>query len=103
MATMIRLSQNGTRQPQVKNSSPEIRLKTNIAKLARQNPAGAPNCGQDAMKPRCDVVRAHSIDKSTEPPHSPPTPTPRSEERRVGKECRSRWSTDDYNNSRDAK
>ena len=28
------------------------------------------------MKPRCLLVRAHSIASSTEPPHSPPTPIP---------------------------
>src|SRR3954469_8349197 len=75
-ATMPMLSRNGIRQPQTRNWSPEIQLKTNTAKLARNSPAGAPNCGQDAIKPRFLLVRAHSIASSTEPPHSPPTPMP---------------------------
>ncbi len=64
------------RQPQTKNWSPEIALKAKTARLASNSPAGAPNCGQEAIKPRCELVRAHSIDSSTEPPHSPPTPIP---------------------------
>ena len=44
--------------------------------LARKSPQGTPNCGHDAISPRDRSVRAHSIDISTEPPHSPPTPTP---------------------------
>ncbi len=64
------------RQPQTRNWSPEIQLKTRTAKLARNSPAGAPNCGHDAIKPRFLLVRAHSIASNTEPPHSPPTPMP---------------------------
>ena len=64
------------RQPQTRNWSPEIALKTSTATLASNRPAGPPNCGQEVMKPRCLLVRAHSIDSSTEPPHSPPTPMP---------------------------
>ena len=64
------------RHPQFKNWSPDIALKNNTAKFARARPHGAPNCGQEAIKPRFALVRAHSIDKSTEPPHSPPTPGP---------------------------
>ena len=44
--------------------------------FARNNPAGAPNCGQAERKPRFLSVRAHSIASRTEPPHSPPTPMP---------------------------
>ena len=64
------------RHPQTRNWSPDNQLKTSTAEFARKNPAGAPNCGQDAMKPRCLLLRAHSIASSTEPPHSPPTPMP---------------------------
>jgi len=64
------------RQPQTRNWSAESQLKTSTARLARKNPAGAPNCGQEAMKPRLRSVRAHSIASNTEPPHSPPTPIP---------------------------
>ena len=74
--TITMLSRNGMRQPQVRNWSPEIQLKISTAALARNSPAGAPNCGQEAMNPRCLLVRAHSIASSTEPPHSPPTPIP---------------------------
>jgi hypothetical protein len=64
------------RQPQTRNWSPEIALNTSTARLARAMPAGPPNWGQEAMKPRLALVCAHSIDIRTEPPHSPPTPTP---------------------------
>ena len=64
------------RQPQARNCSPDIWLKASTARLARNSPHGTPNCGQEAMKPREPSVRAHSIDISTEPPHSPPTPMP---------------------------
>src|ERR1700730_6705882 len=74
--TMMMLIRNGMRQPQTRNWSPESQLKTSTAKLAKKNPAGAPNCGQEAMKPRLRSVRAHSIANNTEPPHSPPTPIP---------------------------
>jgi hypothetical protein len=73
---MIRLSQNGTRHPQLRNWSPDIRLNARIARLARKKPAGPPNCGHDAISPRFLLVPAHSIDSNTEPPHSPPTPIP---------------------------
>jgi hypothetical protein len=52
MPGMTMLIRNGMRQPQTRNSSPESQLKTSTAKLARKNPAGAPNCGHEAMKPR---------------------------------------------------
>ena len=68
------LRKNGTRHPQLRNPSPEIALNTNTAKFARKNPTGAPNCGQDAINPRCAFERAHSIESGTEPPHSPPSP-----------------------------
>jgi hypothetical protein len=44
--------------------------------VGEEQSAGTPNCGQDAISPRERSLRAHSIDISTEPPHSPPTPTP---------------------------
>ena len=63
------------RQPQTRNPSPEIRLNASTARFASNNPAGTPNWGQLATKPRrCWLP--HSIDNNTEPPHSPPTPTP---------------------------
>ena len=73
---MTMLSRNGMRHPQTKNWSPESQLKIKTATLASSNPAGAPNCGQEATKPRWALVRAHSIDSNTEPPHSPPMPIP---------------------------
>ena len=75
-ATITMLIRNGRRHPQTRNWSPDNQLKIRTAEFARKNPAGAPNCGQDAMKPRCLLARAHSIASSTEPPHSPPTPMP---------------------------
>ena len=75
-ATSTRLSANGTRQPQARKASPDIWLKASTARLARNRPQGTPNCGHDAINPRDLSSRAHSIDISTEPPHSPPTPTP---------------------------
>ena len=71
-----RAKANGTRQPQVMNSSPAIWLMASTARLARNRPHGTPNCGHEAMKPRELCERAHSIESSTEPPHSPPTPMP---------------------------
>ena len=69
-------SANGIRQPQVANWSPDHVLAARITRLDRNRPAGTPNCGHDAMKPRWSWVRDHSIASSTEPPHSPPTPMP---------------------------
>ena len=74
--TMTMLIRNGMRQPQTRNWSPESQLNTSTATLARNSPAGAPNCGQAERKPRFLLVRAHSIASRTEPPHSPPTPMP---------------------------
>ena len=76
IATRIRLRKNGTRQPQLRNASPDIWEKARTARLARNRPHGTPNCGQEAMKPRDSLPRAHSIESSTEPPHSPPMPMP---------------------------
>src|SRR5262245_51498026 len=64
----MRLRKNGTRQPQVRNCSPDMWLKPSTARLARKRPHGTPNCGHEVMKPREWLVRAHSIDISTEPP-----------------------------------
>src|SRR6516164_6486740 len=79
------LRKNGMRHPQAKNWSPEIALNASAAKFARNRPDGTPNCGQAAIKPRWWSDRAHSIDISTEPPHSPPTPTPWIKRRTVSK------------------
>ena len=57
----MRLSANGIRQPQVRNCSPDIWLKASTARLARNNPQGTPNCGQEAISPRDRSLRAHSI------------------------------------------
>src|SRR5271165_2209823 len=76
IATMTMLRKNGMRQPQTRNWSPEYQLKNSTATLARNSPAGPPNSGQEARKPRFFVVCAHSIASNTEPPHSPPTPIP---------------------------
>ncbi len=64
------------RQPQLMKASPDIWLKERTARLAMNRPDGTPNCGHEATSPRWPVWRAHSIDNSTEPPHSPPTPMP---------------------------
>jgi len=64
------------RQPQVRNWSPDQPLKAKIARFERKRPEGTPNCGQEATRPRLPCERAHSIEISTEPPHSPPTPMP---------------------------
>jgi len=74
MSTMF--SRNGILQPHSRKASPDRALTPSTARLARNRPAGTPNCGQDAMKPRCALVFAHSIARRTDPPHSPPTPTP---------------------------
>ena len=70
------LIKNGICYPQTKNWSPEIALKTSTATFPKSNPAGPPNCGHEVINPRCLFVRAYSIASSTDPPHSPPTPTP---------------------------
>jgi hypothetical protein len=75
--TSTMLSANGTRQPQVRNWSPDMAAAPSMTTVDRNNPAGTPHCGHDARKPRlCWPLRDHSIDSSTEPPHSPPTPMP---------------------------
>jgi len=52
MPTSTMLSANGMRQPHDRKASPDIRLKTRTARLAKNRPAGPPNCGQDDRKPR---------------------------------------------------
>src|SRR5207247_7201611 len=74
--TRMRLRKNGMRQPHVRNWSPAKRLNARTARFARNRPQGTPNCGHDATNPRFVLDRVHSIDISTDPPHSPPTPTP---------------------------
>ena len=77
------VDRNWTRQPQARNWSPDISLNARTAMFARNSPHGAPNCGQEAINPRLLLVRAHSIASNTEPPHSPPTPTPWMKRRRI--------------------
>jgi hypothetical protein len=60
-------------------------LNTSTATFARNKPAGTPNCGHDATRPRWPWVRDHSIASSTDPPHSPPTPMPCSARKIVSK------------------
>ena len=80
------LARNGTRQPQVSKLSP-VRLLIHLTMpVDSSSPIGTPTCGQLAAKPRrrCEP---HSMDSSTEPPHSPPTPMPcrtRSRVSRIG-------------------
>ena len=49
---------------------------SNAATLARNSPAGAPNCGHAERKPQFWSVNAHSMAKGPDPPHWPPTPMP---------------------------
>src|SRR6476661_8708666 len=67
MATSTMLSAKGMRQPQLRNAGPESSLQIRTTRLAIKSPAGTPNCGHDAAKPRCWFVRVHSIDISTDP------------------------------------
>src|SRR5262245_46319387 len=76
MPTSTMLMAKGSRQPHSRNWSPDIWLKASTARFAGKRPHGTPNWGQEAMKPREPCERAHSIERRTEPPHSPPTPTP---------------------------
>ena len=73
--TSSRLTRNGTRQPQVRNSGPVVRDITWTIAVDSSRPSGTPSCGQLAMKPR-RWREPHSIASSTDPPHSPPTATP---------------------------
>ena len=69
-------SRNGIRQPQLLKSASEVLPCTSLTMpVDSSRPSGTPSCGQLAKKPRrrCEP---HSIDSSTEPPHSPPTPMP---------------------------
>ena len=52
-------------------SAPDQPLTTRITRFDRNKPDGTPNCGHDAMSPRLLWPRAHSIEISNEPPHSP--------------------------------
>src|SRR3954465_15651988 len=56
-------------------SSQTVQARTG-PRFAVNSPAGTPICGQDAARPRLLLLPAHSIDINTDPPHSPPTPTP---------------------------
>jgi hypothetical protein len=61
MPTITMLRRNGIRHRQARNWSPETQLKNGTARFARNSPAGPPNCGQAARRPRFLLVRAHSI------------------------------------------
>ena len=77
MPTRMIDSANGMRQPHTRKSSPVAQaLNARTARFDNKSPQGTPNCGQAATRPRCPLVRDHSIANSTEPPHSPPTPMP---------------------------
>src|ERR1700716_2417302 len=69
------LSRNGIRQPQITKLEPVAALVAATTSVDVNRPAGTPNCGQLARKP-FRLVLPHSIDIRTEPPHSPPTPSP---------------------------
>ena len=69
------LARNGTRQPQLSNPGPATPLNSLTMPVDSSRPTGTPTWGQLAMKPRRRCL-PHSMDISTEPPHSPPTPMP---------------------------
>ena len=69
------LNRNGTRQPQVSKLDPATPLNSLTMPVDSSRPTGTPTWGQLAMKPRQRCL-PHSMDISTEPPHSPPTPMP---------------------------
>ncbi len=76
MPTSTMDSRNGIRQPQLLKSSSEVLPCTSLTSpVDSSRPSGTPSCGQLAKKPRRRWL-PHSIDISTEPPHSPPTPMP---------------------------
>jgi hypothetical protein len=58
MPTMTMLRRNGIRHRQTRNWSPKTQLKNGTARFARNSPAGPPNCGQAARRPRFLLVRA---------------------------------------------
>ena len=69
------LARNGTRQPQVSKSGPVVADISWTIAVDSNRPIGTPSWGQLAMSPR-RFFEPHSIDMSTDPPHSPPTATP---------------------------
>ncbi len=76
MPTSTAEIRNATRQPQDSNcSSVSATASTARVALASRLPAGGPICAADAQKPRF-LGSPYSLDSSTAPPHSPPTPTP---------------------------
>ena len=75
MPTSTMLARKGTRQPHRSKSGPVAALITLNRPVESSSPSGTPSCGQDAIRPR-RFWAPHSIDISTEPPHSPPTPIP---------------------------
>ena len=73
--TSTALSRNGIRQAHCSNAGPAAPLTSLTTPVEQSRPRGTPSCGHEAMNQRwrCEP---HSIDISTEPPHSPPTPMP---------------------------
>ena len=75
------------RQPQDSNWSRTVTPETTrTASVDSSNPRARRVAGRLAMNPR-RLLDPHSIDMSTEPPHSPPTPMPcttRSTTSRIG-------------------
>jgi hypothetical protein len=74
--TRTALARNGTRQPQLSNVDADIEPSTSLnTSVESSRPAGTPICGHEPKKPR-RPLGAYSVDISTAPPHSPPTPMP---------------------------
>ena len=78
------LNRNGRRQAHVSKPSPANLVVSLIAAVDRMRPRGTPICGQLAIRPR-RLREPHSMDSSTEPPHSPPTPMPCATRSRVSR------------------
>ena len=70
------LSRNGIRHAHESKLAVPARVTvTAVMPLERTRPMGTPNWGQLPSQP-FRLRLPHSIDISTEPPHSPPTPMP---------------------------
>jgi hypothetical protein len=83
--TSTMLIRNGIRHPQESNESgPTAPETSRTASVDSSRPIGTPSWGRLAMKPR-RRREPHSIDMSTDPPHSPPTPMPCTIRRRTSR------------------
>ena len=70
------LRRNGILQAQASNvADPASVTVSAVIAVDSKRPTGTPNCGQLPRKP-LRFWLPHSIDISTDPPHSPPTPMP---------------------------